>query len=110
MQSEAGCCGLHWFLRVPAFAPDLMRRINTHIVNIAAGRTGGLSFRVKGGSLRYTVGATTAYNLHVRHYAEFLDACLRASDITVNTRLRCGLGVNYGATSCETADKRIQIP
>ena len=46
--------------------PDLMRRINTRIVNIAARGVGGLSRRARTGSLQYTAVATTVYNLPVR--------------------------------------------
>ena len=90
--------------------PDLLRKINTQVVNIAARKVGGLSRSARIESLHYTVGTTTVYNLYVRHCAEFMDACLRAPNSTVNKRLRRELEVYYGVSTFETEDTQIEIP
>ena len=62
------------------FPPDLLRRINTEVVNIVARKIGGLSRSTRIESLHLVVGAAAIYDLYVRHCADFLDACLRAAN------------------------------
>ena len=69
------------------YPPDIMRSVKTQIVNIAARKIGGLSRGARIEALHFTVGTATIFNLYVRYCAEFLDACLRVGESTINTRL-----------------------
>ena len=90
--------------------PDLMRRLNTQVVNVAARKIGGLSRSTRIESLHFSVGTTTVYNLYVKHCAEFLDASLRANNSSIGKRLREELLRYYNVPSFEIQDVQIAIP
>ena len=67
--------------------PDLLRRVDTQIVNIAARKIGGLSRSARTEGLHLALGPSAIYNSYMRHSAEILDASLRAHNSTISTRL-----------------------
>ena len=71
--------------------PDPFRRVNLQNISIAARRFSNPSRGARKESLHYAVGTAAAYNLYVRHCAQFLDGCLRASNSTIAERLHIGL-------------------
>ena len=90
--------------------PDLMRKLNTQIVNIAARKISTLSRSTRIESLHLATGTSTILNLYIKHCAEFLDSCLRARECSTNKRLREELGHYFGVSSFETEDVQILLP
>ena len=90
--------------------PDLMRKLNTQIVNIARRKTGMLSRSARIESLHLATGTSTILNLYARHCAEFLDSCLRVRECATNKRLREELRRYYGVSDFETEDVQILLP
>ena len=86
------------------FAPDLRRRINTQVVNVAARGIRGHSRSARIESLHFAGGATAAYKSYVKHCAEFLGARLRAGKSSINRRTREELRHYFNAPSFETRD------
>ena len=84
-------------------SPDLIRSASTQIVNIAARKA-------RSESLHFIVGTDAIYNLYVRHCADFLDACLRVSNRTINARLRKEPIAYYVAGSFEATDIQMLPP
>ena len=68
--------------------PDLIGRMDTHIVNKVARRIGGLGRNTRIQTLHFLAGAMTFRNMYVLHCAEFFDAALRAFGSTIAARLR----------------------
>ena len=90
--------------------PDLLRRLNAQIVNIASRRAGGRSRSARIQSLHLAVGASTISHLCANHCAKFVDACLRANKRAINLRLREKLRRYCNVASFAAGDIRIQIP
>ena len=87
---------------------NFLRGVNAQIANVALRSIGGLSRGTRVESLHLVVGAAAFYNLYVKHCAEFLDACLRASDSSIKERLRGELRQYFNAFSFEA--RNIQMP
>ena len=107
MTRDAGISSLLRYALVvtgSCYPPDLIRSANRRIANIAAGKIGGAARSARSESLHFTVGTDAIYNLDVRHCADFLDACLRLSNSTINTRLRKEPIVFYGLETFEATD------
>ena len=85
-----------------SLSPDLARRLNTRVVNIAARDIGGRSRGTPLVSLHYVAGTATIYNLYLMHCAEFLDARVRVASGATNDCHRSELPEYRNAPSLET--------
>ena len=93
-----------------AFPPDLVRRVNAQIINIAARRIGGVRRNARIESLRLIMNTATFVNLYLPHCAIFLDGRITAQNSGIFTRLRKELAAYYSAIGFETQDINIVLP
>ena len=90
--------------------PNLLNRINTQVVNIAARWIGGLSRSARKKVLHYVVSTSAINNVYVRLSAEFSDACLGTTKSAMNSQLRTELQKYYNVSALETEDTLKEIP
>ena len=89
---------------------DLLRRVDTMIVNAAAGATGDLGRTTGIESPQVLSGVFSISDLSAVLCAELLDFRLRAADSHVETRLERELCALMGARTIGVAEVRIGIP
>ena len=69
------------------FPPDLMRKMNTQILNISARKVGGVARTARSESLHLVTEVMSFYDMFAVHCADSLDSCLRAHHSTVQERM-----------------------
>ena len=92
------------------FPPDLVRKLNTQIINAAARKIGGVSRTARIESLHFVMNTATFLNLYVPHCAVFLDGCVRAHTSGICKRLLAELAVYYNTTDFETQGINVVLP
>ena len=92
------------------FPPDLMRKMNTQILNISARKVGGIARTARIESLHFVTEVMSFYNMYAVHCADFLDSCLRAHHSTVQERMRGEISGYFKHNPLETCDINIAIP
>ena len=92
------------------FPPDLLHKMNTQVLNIAARRVGGLARTARIESLHFITGAMSIYNMYIVHCADFLDSCLRAHNSSIQTRIKQEVSAYYTNNPFATKDVSITLP
>ena len=67
--------------------PDLVKKMKTQIINIAARKVSGVSRTARIECLHFAINTATFLNLYVKHCARHMDECIRANSSQIRQRL-----------------------
>ena len=93
-----------------ATPPDLVKKMNTQIINIAARKVRGVSRTARIECLHFAINTATFLNLFVKRCAKYMDECIRAHSSQIRKRLIAELAAYYEVTSFDATDINITIP
>ena len=93
-----------------AMPPDLIKKMNTQIINIAARRVSGVSRTARIECLHFAINTATFLNLYVKHCAKFMDECVLAQSSQIRKRLITELVAYYEVTGFDTTDIKVTAP
>ena len=90
--------------------PDLIRKIDTQVINVAARGICGADRSIRIETLHFLTGVHGIRNQYVVRSALMLDSILRATDRSIRARIQAGLCQLRGTPTLDTAITRIEIP
>ena len=92
------------------FPPDMVRKVNTQIINITAREIGGMSCAARIARLHVAMNAVTLVNLYVTHCGTSSDGRMRAQASYIYDRLLAEIAVYYKTESFALAYVNIAKP
>ena len=89
---------------------DLAAKVDTRIVNISARKMLGVDATIRIESLHFLAGTRSYNNMYIMNCAKMIDACLRAHNSTIKSRLEAELCAVYHIDQLEPEAISISLP